>query len=61
MPLGSNVRYRFRRTKGGRAVRLAFRGNTVIEEKPYKKGKGGKLKASGPAKRMQRKRRRKAA
>ena len=40
MPLGKNVRYRWKRMKNGRMVRLAFRGKKVIEVK----AKGGKAK-----------------
>lgn len=50
MPLGKNVRYRFKRTDG--AVRLAFKGNKAVEVKPYKRAKGGALKPSGSAKRI---------
>lgn len=42
MPLGKGVRFRFKRTGGGKAVRLAFRGNKVVEAKPFKK-RGGKF------------------
>lgn len=45
MPLGKGVRFRFKDTKHGK-VRLAFRGNKVVEVKPFTKG--GKPK--GPAK-----------
>jgi hypothetical protein len=38
MPLGKGVRYRWKTTKSGKKIRLAFRGNTVIETKK----KGGK-------------------
>ena len=40
MPLGKNVRYRWKRMKNGRMVRLAFRGKKVVEVK----AKGGKAK-----------------
>ena len=40
MPLGRGVRYRWKRMKNGRMVRLAFRGKKVIEVK----AKGGKAK-----------------
>jgi hypothetical protein len=36
MPLGKGVRYRWKVTKGGKKIRLAFKGNKVIEVK--KKG-----------------------
>lgn len=36
MPLGKGVRYRWKKTKKGKMVRLAFKGNKVIEVK--KKG-----------------------
>jgi len=49
MPLGKGVRYRWKKTKSGKKVRLAFRGNTVVEVKP----KGGK------ARKVKRKKRRK--
>lgn len=38
MPLGPGVRYRWKTTKSGKKVRLAFKGNTVVEVKK----KGGK-------------------
>ncbi len=37
MPLGKGIRYRVT-TKGGRKVRLAFRGNTVVEAKNLETG-----------------------
>ncbi len=37
MPLGKGVRYRWKKYPNGKMVRLAFRGNKVIEVKP----KGG--------------------
>ncbi len=37
MPLGKGVRYRVV-TKGGKKIRLAFRGKTVIEAKNLKTG-----------------------
>ncbi|MHA2063815.1 MAG: hypothetical protein ACXABY_05450 [Candidatus Thorarchaeota archaeon] len=33
MPLLGNVRYRWKTLKSGKKIRLAFRGNTVIETK----------------------------
>ena len=38
MPLGKGIRYRVV-TRGGKKIRLAFRGNTVIEAKNLKTGK----------------------
>lgn len=38
MPLGSGVRYRVKTTSGGKKVRLAFKGNRVIEAKNLKTG-----------------------
>lgn len=38
MPLGKGVRYRVKQTPKG-PVRLAFRGNTVIEAKGLESGK----------------------
>ena len=38
MPLGPGIRYRVT-TKGGKKVRLAFRGNEVVEAKNLKSGK----------------------
>ncbi len=38
MPLGKGVRYRVV-TRGGKKIRLAFRGNTVIEAKSLSSGK----------------------
>lgn len=51
MPLGNGVRYRVTKNKGGVAVRLAFRGNTVIESKrmdpaPVRELRGAKRKAA---------------
>lgn len=40
MPLGKGVRYRWKTTSNGKQIRLAFKGNDVIEVKP----KGGKAK-----------------
>lgn len=40
MPLGKGVRYRWKKTKSGKKIRLAFKGNKVIEVKK----KGGKAK-----------------
>lgn len=40
MPLKGNVRYRWKKTKRGKKIRLAFRDNKVIETKK----KGGKAK-----------------
>jgi len=47
MPLGSGVRYRWKKTKSGKKIRLAFRGNKVIEVKK----KGGKAKRVGKKRR----------
>lgn len=41
MPLGPGVRYRVKHTKKGN-IRLAFRGNKVIETKKLPKAKGKK-------------------
>lgn len=38
MPLGSGIRYRVKQTSKG-PLRLAFRGNTVVETKNLKSGK----------------------
>ena len=38
MPLGKGVRYRTKTTKKGEKIRLAFRGNTVVEAKNLKTG-----------------------
>jgi hypothetical protein len=43
VPLGPGVRYRWKTTSSGKKVRLAFRGNKVIEVKK----KGGKAKRVG--------------
>ena len=40
MPLGKNIRYRWKTTTGGKKIRLAFKGNKVVEVKK----KGGKAK-----------------
>lgn len=42
MPLGKGIRFRFKRLGKGKAVRLAFKGNKVVEAAPFK-SKGGKL------------------
>lgn len=44
MPLGKNVRYRVKTTKSGKKIRLAFRGNKVIEATPFPKKKKKKKK-----------------
>ena len=45
MPLGKNVRYRWKTTKSGKKIRLAFKDNVVVEVK--KKGsKAKKVKRS---------------
>ena len=38
MPLGKGVRYRVTTTKGGKKVRLAFKGRTVVEAKNLDSG-----------------------
>lgn len=38
MPLGKGVRYRTKTTKGGKKVRLAFKGNKVVEAKNIETG-----------------------
>lgn len=43
MPLGSNVRYRFKRLGGGKAVRLAFKGKSKLVEVAYFKTVAGRL------------------
>lgn len=40
MPLDKDTRYRWKKTKSGKKIRLAFKGNKVIEVKK----KGGKAK-----------------
>ena len=35
MPLGKNIRYKFKKTSAKSAVRLAFRKNKVVEVTPY--------------------------
>ena len=49
MPI-SGARYAFKKLKGGKAVRLAFKGNKVVEATPFKKNKEGVLKKSGKSK-----------
>jgi hypothetical protein len=49
MPL-KGVRYRFKRTKSGKVQRLAFRGRTVVEVTPYKRGAKGHFVKAGPSK-----------
>jgi hypothetical protein len=51
MPLGKGVRYRFTR-QGGKNVRLAFRGNKVIERTAFKRNKKGKLVKAGKSRRI---------
>ena len=36
MPLGKNIRYRFKEISGGRRERLAFKGNNVVEVAVFK-------------------------
>jgi hypothetical protein len=67
MPLGKGVRYRVKKTKKGKKVRLAFRGNKVIEAKNLQSGathtpqefaadrRGASKAASKPAKVSRRK------
>ena len=43
MPLKGNIRYRWKTTSGGKKIRLAFRGNKVVEIKK----KGGKAHRVG--------------
>ena len=43
MPLGKNVRYRFKNVGKNKAVRFAFRGNRVIEVSSFRRSKRGKL------------------
>ncbi len=38
MPLGKGIRYRVKKTKKGKKVRLAFQGKTVVEAKNLKTG-----------------------
>jgi len=45
MPAPPGTRYRIKKTKSGKYVRLAFKGKKVIEATPMKKNKKGKLKA----------------
>lgn len=48
MPLGPGVRFRFKRMKGGRKQRLAFRGSKVVEVVNYSKaGRKGKTHLTG--------------
>mgnify|MGYP001614982039 CR=1 FL=1 len=60
MPLGKGVRYRVRRLPGGRAQRLAFKGNKAVEVQPMRE-RGGVLKKTGPAKRIRIQRKQKRA
>lgn len=39
MPLGKGVRYRVKTNPGGGKVRLAFRGNKVVETKNLRTGR----------------------
>ena len=39
MPIKGNVRYRVKTTKSGKKVRLAFKGNKVVETKNLETGK----------------------
>ena len=43
-PDGGEARYRFTKTKDGKSRRLAFCGDDVVENIPFKKDKKGKLK-----------------
>lgn len=51
MPI-DGAKYRFKKTKGGKAVRLAFVGNKVVEATPFKRGAKGKLVKRGPSERI---------
>ena len=44
MPLGKNVRYRFKQLGHGKAVRLAFKGRSKLVEVAYFKKVGSVLK-----------------
>ena len=39
MPLEKGIRYRVKTTAGGKKIRLAFKGNKIIEAKNLKTGK----------------------
>ena len=43
MPLGKNIRFRFRRLGGDKYQRLAFRGNRVVEISSFRRNRKGKL------------------
>ena len=48
MPLGPDVKYRWKTNPDGSKVRLAFKGNTVIETKPQgRQAKMARLSAQG--------------
>ena len=55
MPLGPGVRYRVKKTSKG-PIRLAFRGNKVIETKNMKTGKMHSVLADNIRKKKSRKR-----
>lgn len=52
MPLGAGVKYRVKTNKGGSKVRLAFKGDKVVEVKPEN---GSAVKVSKKAKRGRKK------
>jgi len=43
----SATRFRFKRLKNGKAVRIGFKGGKSVEVTPFKKNKKGVLKKSG--------------
>lgn len=53
-PSGEKARYRVRKTGKGKAQRLAFCGDRVVESTKMKKNKAGKLKKSGKPKKVKR-------
>jgi hypothetical protein len=46
MPLGPGVRYRVKQVGGGKQVRLAFKGDKVVEATPLPKKKPTKLRSA---------------
>jgi len=53
MPLGKGVRYRWKTTKGGKKIRLAFKNNKVVEVKK-KHGKAKRVNHKAKKRRSRR-------
>ena len=49
MPI-PGAKYRFKKMKNGKSMRLAFKGSKVVEATPFKKNKEGVLKKASETK-----------